>query len=241
MARTSLSEFVAAHTEKTQNLGLFELESERVLEVNLGTAGSSGAPTDMIWMKHGAMIAYSGNIKFEREGLLEQGIGNLLKKAISAEGATLSKATGQGKLYIADGGKQLSLLHLREEAIVVNGNDMIAMEPTLSKDVTMMRRVSAMASGGLFNVRIAGTGVVAIGSHGVPLVLRVVPGKPVFTDPQATVAWSGNLQPEMKTDISWRTFVGRTSGESFQMKFEIRSGEGFVVVQPCEEDMMQQD
>jgi uncharacterized protein (AIM24 family) len=241
MAKTTLSEFVSAHTEKTQNQGLFELESERVLEVNLGTAGTSGEVVDMIWMKHGAMIAYTGQIKFSREGLLEQGIGNLLKKAISAEGASLSKATGQGKLYVADGGKRISLLHLREEAVVVNGNDLIAMEPTLSKDIKMMRKLSAMASGGLFNVRVEGTGVVAIGTHGAPLVIRVVPGRPVFTDPQATVAWSGNMQPEMRTDVSLKTFLGRGSGESFQMMFNINGGEGFVVVQPCEEEMGQHD
>ena len=53
-----------------------------------------------------------------------------------------------------------------------------------------------------------------------------------MTDPNATVAWSGNLTPEFKTDTSFRTFIGRQSGESFQMKFE---GDGFVVIQPYEE------
>nr|WP_238380678.1 AIM24 family protein [Methanolobus vulcani] len=56
--------------------------------------------------------------------------------------------------------------------------------------------------------------------------------RPVFTDPNATVAWSGNLQPDIKTDISLKTLVGRSSGESIQMAFK---GEGFVVIQPYEE------
>jgi uncharacterized protein (AIM24 family) len=38
--------------------------------------------------------------------------------------------------------------------------------------------------------------------------------------------------PDLKADLSFRTFLGRGSGESFQMKFE---GDGFVVVQPYEE------
>jgi uncharacterized protein (AIM24 family) len=54
----------------------------------------------------------------------------------------------------------------------------------------------------------------------------------IFTDPNATVAWSGNLVPDIKTDISLKTFVGRSSGESLQMAFK---GEGFVVIQPYEE------
>jgi uncharacterized protein (AIM24 family) len=38
--------------------------------------------------------------------------------------------------------------------------------------------------------------------------------------------------PDLKTDISLKTFVGRSSGESIQMAF---TGEGFVVIQPFEE------
>lgn len=239
MSRTSLAQFVAEHAEQTQNHGVFELESDRVLEVNLGQAAGGAGTQGQIWMKAGAMIAYTGSIKFTREGLLDQGLGNLLKKAVSGEGATLSKAEGAGKLYLADSGKRITVLHLQGESIFVNGNDLLALEPTLSKDITMMRKLSAIASGGLFNVKVSGTGMVAFATHGKPLVLRVSPGRPVFTDPQATVVWSGNLSPEFKTDVSLKTFLGRGSGESFQMMFQASSGEGFVVVQPYEELMMQ--
>lgn len=227
MSHYSLSQFVQANSEQQLNQGLFELESDRVLEVNL---------SGMVWMKVGAMIAYVGNIKFTREGMLDQGLGNLLKKAVSGEGASLSKAEGQGKLYLADGGKRVTVLKLANESVFINGNDLLALESTLSKDITMMRKASAMVSGGLFNVKVSGSGVVAFCTHGKPLVLPVVPGRPVFTDPQATVAWSGNLTPEFKTDISFKTLLGRGSGESFQMMFQ---GQGFVVVQPYEERPMQ--
>lgn len=99
-----------------------------------------------------------------------------------------------------------------------------------------MRKVAGMMAGGLFNVRCEGTGMIAITTHYEPLTLRVTPGKPVITDPNATVAWSGNLQPEFQTDISLKTFIGRGSGESIQMRFE---GDGFVIVQPYEEVYMQ--
>jgi uncharacterized protein (AIM24 family) len=89
-----------------------------------------------------------------------------------------------------------------------------------------------MMSGGLFNVRLEGSGMIAITSHYEPLTLLVTLDQPVYTDPNATVAWSGNLQPDFVTDISFKTLLGRGSGESIQMKF---SGEGFVVVQPYEE------
>ena len=78
--------------------------------------------------------------------------------------------------------------------------------------------------------------MIAITSHYDPLTLRVSPERPVITDPNATVAWSGNLEPNFRTDVSMRTFFGRGSGESIQMEF---SGDGFVVVQPYEEKALQ--
>ena len=41
---------------------------------------------------------------------------------------------------------------------------------------------------------------------------------------------------EIKTDISFKTFLGRGSGESIQMRFQ---GDGFVVIQPYEEVYLQ--
>lgn len=96
--------------------------------------------------------------------------------------------------------------------------------------------MSAVLSGGLFNAKFHGTGMLAITSHYDPLTLRVTPQQPVLTDPNATIAWSGNLSPEFRMDVSLKTFFGRGSGESLQMVFQ---GDGFVVVQPYEEIYMQ--
>jgi uncharacterized protein (AIM24 family) len=223
MARYSIDDFVSSTAQQEKGEGLFELESERMLEVNL-----SGT----VWTKMGSMIAYVGAIKFTREGVLEHGIGKFLKKAVTGEGAHLTKAEGRGRLYLADEGKKISILDLQGESIFVNGNDLLAFEEGIDWDIKLMRKVSAMLAGGLFNVRLRGQGMVAITTHHDPMTLRVTPGNPVITDPNATVAWSGGLSPEFKTDISLKTFFGRGSGESIQMQFE---GDGFVVVQPYEE------
>lgn len=226
--RYSLQQFIQTTGQRDLGQGVFELERPQLLEVNLA---------NMVWTKTGSMVAYRGQIRFEREGMLDHGIGNFIKKAISGEGAKLTKATGQGKLYLADGGKKISILHLNNESLFVNGNDVLAFEPSLQFNITMMRKVAAMLAGGLFNVRFQGSGLLAITTHYDPITLRVTPGSPVITDPNATVAWSGNLQPEFRTDVSLKTFLGRGSGESFQMVF---NGEGFVVVQPYEEVYLQQ-
>lgn len=221
--RYSISEFVNKTSEKERGQGLFELESERLLEVNL---------KGKVWTKMGSMIAYKGDIKFVREGVLEHGLGKLLKKAVSGEGARLTKAEGNGALYLADSGKKVSILKLEGEAIYVNGNDLLAFEDGIDWDIKMVRKVAGMMAGGLFNIRLEGKGMIAVTTHYDPLTLKVDAGNPVMTDPNATVAWSGNLEPEFKTDVSLKTFVGRGSGESIQMRFQ---GNGFVVVQPYEE------
>ena len=76
-----------------------------------------------------------------------------------------------------------------------------------------------MLAGGLFNIHLEGSGMVAFTTHYDPITLMVTPENPVITDPNATVAWSGNLEPQIKTDVSLKTFFGRGSGESIQTQF----------------------
>ena len=223
MTRFSITDFVEKTKEKDRGEGLFELEGDRTLEINLD--GS-------VWTKMGSMIAYRGDVKFTREGVLEGGAGKFLKKFVSGEGTRLTKAVGKGAVYLADSGKKITILDLQGDSIFVNGNDILAFQDGIVWDIKMMRKVTAMMSGGLFNIKLEGKGMIAITTHYDPLTLTVSPNNPVITDPNATVAWSGSLIPEFKTDVSFKTFVGRGSGESIQMVFK---GKGFVVVQPYEE------
>jgi uncharacterized protein (AIM24 family) len=70
----SIREFVAQTADVQRNDGPFELETDHVLQIHVD---------GQVWTKAGSMIAYRGAISFEREGLLERGVGQLLKKAIS--------------------------------------------------------------------------------------------------------------------------------------------------------------
>jgi uncharacterized protein (AIM24 family) len=229
MSCYTIAQFVAATAQKDEARGKFELENPYTLEVNLD---------GRVWSKAGAMIGYVGGIRFTRQGLMEQGLGNLLKKMVTSEGVTLMKMEGTGRVYLADAGKRVQILELGAgEQIFVNGNDLLALEDGMKYEIKMMRRVAGMASGGLFNARITGPGVLAMTTHYNPITLRVTAAEPVLTDPNATVAWSGSLSPEIHTDISLKTLLGRGSGESFQLKFQ---GDGWVVLQPYEEVYMQQ-
>ena len=184
MNRYTVEEFIEQTRQKDRKQGMFELETERLLELNLNGT---------MWTKMGSMVSYRGQVKFTREGILEQGIGNLFKKALSGEGSSLTKAEGQGVVYLADAGKKITILNLQGESLFVNGNDLLAFEPSINYEIKMMRKMSSMLAGGLFNIHLQGTGMVAFTSHYDPITLLVTPDNPVITDPNATVAWSGGL------------------------------------------------
>lgn len=223
MAKYSIDEFVKSTAQREDANSPFEVENPHLLEVNL---------SGRVWCKMGSMIGYVGNVKFTREGVMEHGLGRMLKKMVSGEGTTLMKMEGQGRVYLAEKGKRVRVLRLENDTVFVNGNDLLALEESIEWDITMMRKVAGMLAGGLFNIRLSGTGMIAITTHYEPITLKVTPNEPVFTDPNATVAWSGSLSPEIKTDISFKSLLGRGSGESVQLKFQ---GNGWVVLQPYEE------
>jgi uncharacterized protein (AIM24 family) len=223
MAKLSLGEFIANTHYQDNGETFVALAEERLLAVRLDGG---------IWTKAGAMVAYRGNIRFVREGILEHGISRLFKETFTSEGLRLMKAEGVGILYLADSGKKITILDLQGETLFVKGNDVLAFELGLQWDITWMKKIASMLAGGLFNVKFKGKGLVAISTHHEGVTLPVHPGQPLVTDPNATVAWSGSLSPTLQTDISLKTFLGRGSGESLQMRFE---GEGWVIVQPYEE------
>jgi uncharacterized protein (AIM24 family) len=89
---------------------------------------------------------------------------------------------------------------------------------------------AGVLAGGLFNIHLRGSGLVALVSDGEPVKLNVGEA-PTFGDPQAAIAWSGGVTTNLKTEMQAKTLIGMGSGESFQLGF---SGQGWVLVQPSE-------
>lgn len=219
----SLSDFVNQNVQQDRG-GAWQLESDRMLEIHL----SSG----LVYTKTGAMIAYYGDIKFERTGMKDQGgLGKFVKAKMTGETASMMKAQGSGILYCADMGKTIRILELKGETIHVNGANCLAYSDSLEWDIVRTKGGSMLA-GGLFSLQLSGHGYCAISTMGRPVVLGVDEAHPLHTDPNATVAWSAGLQTSLKTDVSFKTFTGRASGESYQVTF---TGRGFVALQPYEE------
>ncbi len=201
----------------------FALENKYLLSIRL---------ENRLWIKKGAMAAFKGDIRFRREGFFDWGFGLWLKRVTIGEGIKLTKAEGKGELFLADQGKQLTLIELDNEAIVINGNNILMFEDTISYTIRRLKKISTLISGGIYSLTLKGKGYFALSTHQQPMCISVSVGQPLITDPNCTVGWSQGLEPKMSTDNSWNTLFGRSHGDLLRMRFE---GEGFVIIQPYEE------
>jgi uncharacterized protein (AIM24 family) len=185
-------------------------------------------PGQDVFARTGSMIAYEGLIDFNAN---PPQLGNIMKSWATGEGVPLMIASGQGELYLADYGKDVIVMQLAGEALSVNGKNILAFDGSLQWGIERVKGVSMLSGMGLFNVVLRGNGWVALTSKGTPVVLDTREA-PTFVDTDALVAFTEGLQVQPKRTMKFGSLIGRGSGEAFQLGF---SGQGFVVVQPSEE------
>jgi uncharacterized protein (AIM24 family) len=213
--QTTLAQF-----NETQTQDAFALQNSKLLKVRLDQV--------TIQAKLGSMVAYQGEVTFEHAG--SGGIGRMLKKAVTSEGARLMKVTGTGEVFLADQAQDIHLLYLENDFITVNGRNLLAFDSGIDWDIKRVEGASGAMGGGLYNMALHGTGWVAILSDGPPVLLDVA-AAPTFADAQAAITWSSGVTTGIKTDIKMKNLIGKGSGETIQMSF---GGQGWVLVQPSE-------
>ena len=212
MSETNLEQF-----REVTPAGRFTLQNSSLLKVRLDN--------DSIQAKLGSMVAYQGEVRFEHQG---GGLGRFFKKALTGEGVKLMSATGTGDLFLAQDARKIMVIDLQNERMTVNGDSILAFEGNVDWDIRRVEGAGRLA-GGLFNVVLEGTGKIAVTSHGEPVLLDA--STPTFADPESAIAWSGGVRTSVRSDVSFKTFMGRGSGETFQIAFE---GPGWVLIQPSE-------
>jgi uncharacterized protein (AIM24 family) len=212
MSETNLEQF-----REVTPAGRFTLQNSAMLKVRL--------EDDQIQAKLGSMVAYQGDVRFEYKS---GGVGRFFKKAVTGEGVKLMVATGTGDLFLAQDKRKIMVLDLKDERMTVNGDNILAFDSGIDWDIKRVEGAGRLA-GGLFNVVLDGTGKVALTSDGEPVLLDA--STPTFADPESAIAWSGGVRTGVRSDVSFKTFTGRGSGESFQVAFE---GTGWVLIQPSE-------
>jgi uncharacterized protein (AIM24 family) len=192
-------------------------QNSKLLRVRLG---------EPFMARQGAMVAYQGNVDFAYEG---GGASKFIKKALTGEGLPLMRCQGQGDVFLAERAYDVHLLNLSNSGLSISGKNVLAFSASLDWNIERVKGGS-IATGGLFNTTLRGTGWVALTTDGPPVVLNAAEA-PTFADTNAVVAWSANLQTQLKTSFKAGALIGRGSGEAVQVSFY---GQGFVIVQPSE-------
>lgn len=178
--------------------------------------------------RQGAMIAFRGNLQFERKG---QGVGGMLKRAVTGEGLPLMAVRGQGEAWFAHEAQNCFIVDVEPgDVFTVNGRNVLCFDASLSYEIKTVKG-AGMTGGGLFNSVFTGQGRLGLVCDGNPLVIPVSPQLPVFVDTDAVVGWTAHLNTSLHRSQSFGSMIRGGSGEAVQLKLE---GEGFVVVRPSE-------
>ncbi|MBT2508697.1 AIM24 family protein [Streptomyces sp. ISL-98] len=178
--------------------------------------------------RQGSMIAFRGNLQFERKG---QGIGGMLKRAVTGEGLALMAVRGQGEAWFAHEANNCFIVDIEQgDALTINGRNVLCFDPTLSYEIKTVKG-AGMTGGGLFNSVFTGYGKLAVICEGNPIVIPVSQQWPVYVDTDAVVGWSAQLNTSLHRSQSVGSMIRGGSGEAVQLMLQ---GDGFVIVRPSE-------
>ena len=164
-----------------------------------------------------------------------------LARRVTGENLPLMKVilNGDSETYYANYGQHVVVYHLEPgETISVESENILAFSQDCDYSVRFIG-VGVLSQKGLATSTLTakgGNAYVAVLSDGNPIVLSNVSSHNTLSvDPDAVICWvgNGNCDPRVTADVSWKTFIGQASGESYQ--FEWAGNQPVtVIVQPSE-------
>lgn len=223
------------------------LRFETVNELTLKVTCSGN---DVLFTKAGAFIAgeNSGakNYKFDKvlfgpQNNLGQAVLGSLVRRVTGENLPLMKVilSGDSVTYYANYGQHIVVYHLEPgETISVESENILAFSQDCDYSVRFIG-VGVLSQKGLATSTLTGKGkdaYVAVLSDGNPIVISNINSHDTISvDPDAVICWvgNGNCDPRVTADVSWKTFIGQASGESYQFEWGGNMGVT-VVIQPSE-------
>ncbi len=207
--------------------------------------------SDVLIVKAGAFIAGDSpggkNYRFEKlllgpQGSFAQAALQSLKRRVTGENIPLIKVMldGDSVTYYAHHSQHVVIYKLAAgETISVESENILAFTQDCKYDVRFIG-CGILSQKGLATSTLTGTGdqaYVAVLADGNPIVLsNVKSGSTISVDPDAVICWmgrSGYCDPQIKTDISWKNFIGQASGESYSFEWSGNQAVS-VIVQPSE-------
>lgn len=206
---------------------------------------------DVLFTKVGAFIAGDSaggkNYRFEKlllgpqNNLAQAALGSLIRRA-TGENIPLMKVTfgGDSVTYYANYSQHVVVYKLAiGETISIESENILAFTQDCKYNVRFIG-VGVLSQKGLCTSTLTGTGnnaYVAILSNGNPIVLSNIQSQnTISVDPDAVICWmgqSGFCDPQVTMDVSWKTFIGQASGESYSFEWNGNQPVN-VIIQPSE-------
>lgn len=220
---------------------MFETINELCLKITCRGGG------DHIFTKAGAFVGGEcmgpKNYTFTKvmlgpQGNFGQALLGQLTRRITGENLPLMKVDFQGDsvTYYANDQQHVVVYKLQpNETISIESENILAFSSECNYGVRFLGQ-GVISQKGLATSTLTGQGnssYVAILVDGNPLVLsNIQSGSTLEADPDATVCWIG-ADPTLRTDISWRNFIGQSSGESYMFEWPPQAP-ATVIIQPEE-------
>ena len=156
----------------------------RYLEHNLMEVNFSGK----VYIKQGTIYSYTGNLTFWVKPQREE-------EAVPP----MVIVSGTGKLFLTDAQREITVLQVAGEKVLVEPSHLLACEETLTPRYALIEQEGS-ASPRLHVLSIEGTGMLALSVRTRPLLLRVSPDYPVNVSSASLISWSGSLSPVIVDD-----------------------------------------
>ena len=103
----------------------FSLQNKKLLRVDMRFGP--------VQAKAGSMVAYQGDVRFVNKG--SGGLGKMLKADTTGEGVKMMQCSGSGELFVADFASEIQVMYLDNDAVSVNGANVLAFSNSIEWDI----------------------------------------------------------------------------------------------------------
>ena len=182
----------------------------RYLENNLMEVNFSGK----VFIKQGTIYSYSGNLTF------------WVKPQREESEPPLVIVSGTGKLLLTDRQRDISVVQIQDEEIVVEPSHLLACQETLTPRYAIIEKDDGTP--GLHVLMIKGTGAIALSVATSPLLLTVQKPYPVNVSSSSLISWTGELVPAIIEDEALAGIMLLGSAQGVNLRLE---GEGRVMME----------
>jgi uncharacterized protein (AIM24 family) len=163
--QTTLAQFNESESEDR-----FSLQNPRMLRLHIDG--------DEVHVRTGTLVACQGEVQ--------------LAGAEAPAGAPLTAVTGRGRVFLADQAQNVHLIELEAETVSCHADRVLAVDAGVAWSV---RDVASRPGGAIRELSLAGSGWLALLSHGAPVLLDVSAGA-TLVRATAAIAWADGVEAE---------------------------------------------